>query len=403
MTVAGDAVQPAPAQAPGRPLRVALVSETYPPEVNGVARTLANLTGDLVRWGNEVLLVLPSHPAGRDGTPCQAVTRCVPSVRLPFYPEVRLALPRPGSVLNMLRQFRPDVVHLATEGPLGLAALQAAQRLGLPCVSSYHTNFPMYLRAYRCGALAEPAWKYLRWFHNRTFATLCPTAALQEALAERGFERLTVWGRGVDASLFSPLKRRESLRVEHGARPGDVVLLYVGRLAAEKNLEALLAAFGLLRAQGVPVQLWLVGDGPARRHLERRAGPGVRFTGFQHGEALAETYASADLFTFASLTETFGNVLQEAMASGLPVVALRAPGPQECVRHGATGLLVDGATPAALARACDTLVQDAETRRRLGRKAREAMLGRHWETANAVVRDLYSAVRGRGRAGVPSS
>jgi glycosyltransferase involved in cell wall biosynthesis len=374
-------------------LRIALVSETYDPEVNGVARTLACLTAGLRAQGDEVLLVLSSHPAGRQGAACSHPTDCIPSVPLPGYPEARLTLPPPGRLEAVLRQFRPDVVHLATEGPLGLAALRAARHLRLPCVSSYHTNFAMYLEAYRLGACTALAWKYLRWFHNRTLATLCPTASLQQTLSERGFERVAVWSRGVDSTLFAPERRRDALRAQRGVGPDEVVLLYVGRLAAEKNVEAILAAFRLLHGWGTPVRLWVVGDGPARAQLERQAGPGVTFTGFLHGEALAETYASADLFVFASLTETFGNVLQEAMAAGLPVVAVRAPGPSEIVRHGATGLLVDRAAPETLARVCDALVWDPETRLRLGRKAHTAMLGRPWETINASVRELYLEIR----------
>lgn len=391
--MARNRVQPAACVPRSAPLRVALISETYGPEVNGVARTLGHLTAGLRDQGDEVLLVLSSHPAGRDGAAGSERTKCIPSVALPGYAEVRLALPPLGRLGAILRRFRPDVVHLATEGPLGFAALRAARRLRLPCVSSYHTNFAVYLEAYRLGACTALAWKYLRWFHNRTLATLCPTAALQQTLNERGFERVGVWSRGVDGALFAPDRRREALRARHGAGPQDRVLLYVGRLAAEKNVEAILAVSRLLHGWGAPVRLWVVGDGPRRAHLERQAGPGVTFTGFLHGEALAETYASADLFVFASYTETFGNVLQEAMASGLPVVAVRAPGPSQIVRHGVTGLLVDGAVPETLARVCDALVWDEETRLRLGRKAREAMLERRWETINASVRDLYLETR----------
>lgn len=387
MHTAANASEPAPAKA--EHLRIAVVSETYPPEVNGVARTLWNLAADLTRQGDTVLLLLPSHPAGRNGTPVAPVTVCVPSVALPLYPDVRLALPFPGSVRRTLEGFRPDIVHIATEGPLGLAALRAARDLGLPCLSSFHTNFPQYLHAYHAGVLSEAAWGYLRRFHNRTGATLCPSASMHAALVERGFLRVTVWGRGVDTVLFSPLWRSDRRREDLGAGPADIVLLYVGRLAPEKNLGALLQVFRQLRRSGLPVKLWLVGDGPLRKALQREAGDGVAFTGFRHGQDLAERYAAADLFVFPSLTETFGNVLQEAMASGLAVAAFRAPGPADIVVHGVTGLLADAGSPEALAQACTDLVTDRSLRARLGRAARAAMQERTWASCTATVRELY--------------
>jgi len=215
---------------------------------------------------------------------------------------------------------------------------------------------------------------------------------VQRVLQDKGFHSVKVWGRGVDSSLFSPAKRSASLRLELGAGPDDVVLLTVARLAPEKNLHTLLAAFRLLRDRCGSARLWVVGDGPARRSLEDQAGEGVVFTGFRHGEDLAAAYASADLFVFASLTETFGNVLQEAMASALPVVAFRAPGPAETVQHGQTGLLVDGQQADALAGAAERLVQDVALRRRLGDQARDGMLGRSWAACTASVRDAYAGV-----------
>ena len=380
----GEAVRPSA-------LRIALVSETWFPQVNGVSRSLEKLVESFVGCGDTVRLFIPRYPDShlQDGVSAIGF-RAVP---LPFYPEVRLPVVTPATVARELASFRPDVVHIATEGPLGWAALRASRRLGLPVVSSYHTNFAHYLRLYGAGWLEGTAWRYLRGFHNATAATFCPTPSICDQLREKGFERVEIWSRGVNCGHFHPGKRDGELRRQLGLPENAVVLACCGRLAAEKNLETLLAAFSRLPTT-LPVNLLLIGDGPLRPKLEAVAGPRVIFTGYRRGEELASIYASADLFVFPSLSDTFGNVLLEAMASGLPAVAFDVPGPRDVVRHGETGLLVGNVEAEDLAAALAALIADPARLAGMSANARRYAAGQDWETINAVVRRRYLEVVG---------
>lgn len=374
-------------------LRIALVSETWFPQVNGVSRSLEKLVESLVGCGDTVRLFIPRYPESHLPDGVSAVGfRAVP---LPFYPEVRLPVATPAGVGRELDAFRPDVVHIATEGPLGWAALRASRRLGLPTVSSYHTSFAHYLRLYGAGWLEGAAWRYLRGFHNATAATFCPTPSIREQLLEKGFERVAVWSRGVDAVRFHPHKRDGELRRQLGLHENAVVLACCGRLAAEKNLETLLAAFGRL-PPSLPVNLLLIGDGPLRPKLEAAREPRVIFTGYRRGEELARLYACADLFVFPSLSDTFGNVLLEAMASGLPAVAFDVPGPRDVVLDGETGLLVGKIGAEPLAAAIAGLLADPARLGRMSAAARRHAAGQGWEAINAVVRRRYLEVVGTG-------
>ncbi len=379
-------------------MRVALVSEAIPPQTNGVVTTLSRLVAHLAVRGHEVLLVGPRYRenAGRAGLVD------VPAVPLPFYPEVRVALPWWGPAFAALDRFRPDLVHLATPATLGFAALRHGRRRGYPLVSSYHTNLTAYSLYYHLGPVVPFAWRYLRWFHNATRRTYCPTPAVAAELAAHGIERIELWPRGVDTSRFSPAHRSARLRARYGFAPEDLVVLYVGRLAKEKELDRLFAAFAGLRPSAPHLRLLVVGDGPDRGRLERRyGGEGVVFAGYQEGEALSAHYASADCFAFPSRTETFGNVVQEAMASGLPVVGVAAGGVRDVVRAGETGLLADPDDPADFARMLGRLVLDADLRRRLGRAGREAALAASWSVVLDRLLASYTAVVEEARAGAP--
>ncbi len=267
------------------------------------------------------------------------------------------------------------MIHLA--GPVLVGALGPwlARRLNVPIVSSYHTNYGAYTRHYGFGVLDRPLTAYLRWIHNQCNVTLCPSSATLAELTERGFCRLALWGRGVDTARFSPAHRSLAWREAVGAGPGDVIILYVGRLAAEKRLDLLARA-----ADGLPaVRIVLVGDGPARSLLEQQfAGLPVTFTGFRHGHDLAVAYASADLFVFPSDTETFGQVVQEAMASGLPVLGARAGGTRDLVREGETGLLFEPGNPTDLRAQLDRLLASADWRLALGSAGFRAAQARSW-------------------------
>jgi glycosyltransferase involved in cell wall biosynthesis len=255
-------------------------------------------------------------------------------------------------------------------------------------VSSYHTRFAQYLQFYHFGWLAGPTWHYLRWFHNRTRVTFCPTESIRQELCKQGIRQVGVWSRGVDSDRFHPAKRDTAIRERLGIRPDEVVLLYAGRLAAEKNLEMLYEAFQRLPQQ-VPLRLLLVGDGPLRGRLERDSDGRVIFAGYRHGEELAQLYASSDIFVFPSLTETFGNVVTEAMASGLAVVAFRAPGPKDVIQDGRTGVLVSEINARAFSTAVIPYLESPDARARLGRAARRWAEAQTWDSVNRVVRDSY--------------
>ncbi|MFW5954137.1 MAG: glycosyltransferase family 4 protein [Guyparkeria sp.] len=313
---------------------ISLVTETYPPDVNGVSTTLGRLVAALQSRGHRVSVICPrgrEHRYLDDGIE-------VPGLALPFYREVRVGLPRRRAFLEEWREDPPDLVHIATEGPLGASALAAAEALSLPVTSSLHTNFHSYARSYRVGWLTAPVMRYLRRFHNRTATTFIPTRQQAEELAPLGFERLAVLGRGVDVELFHPQRRDRALRRAWGADDGTPVLLHVGRLAAEKNLDLLVAAMARARAVDPATVLVVVGDGPERGRLER-ALPEAVFAGIRRGEDLARHYASADGFVFPSRTETFGNVLLEAMASRLVCLSFDYAAGRLLIEPGVNGLL----------------------------------------------------------------
>lgn len=375
-------------------MRIVIVSETYFPQINGVSRTLDRLVSHLREQGDEVHLLIPRYATQAPVADRNLGVTSFAAVALPFYREILLPLVTPGTIRRELEAVKPDVVHIATEGPLGWAALRAARKLGLPLVSSYHTNFSQYLRSYRLGLLEPVAWRYLRWLHNATAVTFCPTPSIQAILTERGFERVHTWGRGVDSERFSPAKRDLSLRRKLGFNDGDLVFLYVGRLAAEKNLGMLATAFsGLAYARA---RLLVVGDGPMRKRVEEEVGPRGVFVGYKQGEELARLYAAADVMVFPSLTDTFGNVMLEAMASGLPVIGFRVPGPMDVIQAGLTGEVLPEVSPEALRSNMVRFLNEAGLVRDLGRQARQAAEKLNWNEINAPVRRAYQLAAAGG-------
>jgi glycosyltransferase involved in cell wall biosynthesis len=360
-----------------RSLRVAMVTETWPPEVNGVALTVARLVAGLREGNHTVQLVRPRQAA--EGAPAgtdlhEVLLRGLP---IPRYPQLKMGLPSKRRLVRLWSLQRPDVVHIATEGPLGWSALQAARVLKLPVVSDFRTNFQAYSRHYGIGWLRQPIVAYLRKFHNLTQATMVPTDALRRELAAAGFQNLRVVARGVDVAQFSPLRRSDALRASWGVGPGDRVLCCVGRLAPEKNLGLLLEAWRAMIQHDPRLKLVLVGDGPARAALQEAA-PGIHFAGQRAGDDLTAHYASADFFAFPSLTETFGNVVPEAMASGLAVLACDAAAAGQLIRDGVNGLLAPVDDPRAFVSAAVRLAADPALGPRLGRQAVVDAAGWGW-------------------------
>lgn len=320
----------------GAQLHIVYVTETYPPEVNGVALTVERTVRHLREAGHRLTLVRPRQPgeSPRD----DADEWRTAGAPIPMYADLRVGWATAGQFMRRFaRGRRPDLVHVATEGALGRAAVAAARRMGVPLTGDFRTNFHWYSRYYRLGWLEGVVWRYLRNFHNRCDATFVPTAAIAQGLAAEGLQRLEVVGRGVDAARFSPAHRSAELRRSWGVTDDrQRVLIHVGRLAAEKNVALALAAYDELHRHDPALRLVVVGDGPQRSTLQRLH-PDVVFAGMQRGEALATHYASGDVFLFPSLSETFGNVTLEAMASGLAVVAFAQGVAAEAIRDGIDG------------------------------------------------------------------
>ncbi len=323
-------------------------------------------------------LVRPRQGSDRDQGGDRAEQTLVAGMKIPGYRELNFGFPSTRRLSRVWRERRPDVVHVATEGPLGWSALRAAGRLGIPVSSSFHTNFHSYGGHYGFGALRNLALRYLRRFHRRTRVTFAPTAEMCERLEKDGFGDLRVLGRGVDTELFSPDKRSETLRREWGAGPETLVVGYFGRVAAEKNIHLAARAFLTIREVRRDSAFVLVGDGPLAAELKLKY-PEFHYQGMRRGDDLARHYASVDLFPFPSVTETFGNVITEAMASGVPVLSYDYAAARAFIRDGENGAKVTLDDEKAFLAKARQLAADPAILRLMGKQARETALGISWE------------------------
>lgn len=388
-------------------MNVVLVTETYAPEINGVAMTLGRLVDGLAARGHRVTVVRPRqrHESPRFSVTQRLACRQVrlPGVPIPGYPQLRLGLPAGGRLRTLWRISRPDVVHVATEGPLGASAIAAARRLGIPVTSSFHTNFDQYTRDYRVGWLHGAVASWLRRVHNRTLLTFVPTRALAAELEASGYRNVRLLSRGVDTRLFSPAQRDPALRESWGAGPDAPVVVHVGRLAAEKNYPLLFRAFDAVRSVEPRARLVLVGDGPLLASFQARR-PDAVFTGFYTGANLARHYASGDIYLHASVTETFGNVITEALGSGLAVSAFDHAAAHEFIRHGASGLVAPLGDESAFIANALALARDPALRRTVAAAGRLTAANLSWDrVVEGFAADLAAAQSGfsanRRRAG----
>ena len=374
-------------------MRIAIITESFPPDVNGVAHCVVRVAENLVRKGHHPLVIAPESARATPGADNQFPypVKRVKSVRLPGYPSFRLGLPGPRT-RRAITTHRTEIVHLASPVALGAWGSHVAKAMDLPTVAVYQTDLPNYARAYRLGAVTEAfAWRWLRDIHNAAGRTLAPSSMTAADLHAHGMERVQLWGRGVDTERFHPSLRDDRLRAEI-APGGEVIAGYVGRLAIEKRVD-LLASVAALPG----VRLAVTGGGPMEEEL-RQAIPAAVFLGERHGEDLARIYASLDFFVHTGPFETFGQTIQEAAASGLPVIAPAAGGPVDLVDEGVTGFLVPPGDSDALAAAAGRLAAEPALRAAMSEAARRRVLGRSW---SALVDELighYRAVLGAGAA-----
>lgn len=356
-------------------MHVALVTETWPPEINGVALTVQSLAAGLSGLGHRVEVVRPRQSDEDAGEgPAGVEHVLVRGAALPRYPGLRFGLPARHTLLRRWRLERPDAIYVATEGPLGVSAMTIAHRLGVPACTGFHTRFDDFVRHYGLGFLTPAVFAWLRRFHNRAAATLVPTEELARYLRRHRFRNVRLLHRAVDTRLFHPARRDQTLRAQWGLDGDQLAVVHVGRVAPEKNLDLLMRAFRRIQTVRPDARLILVGDGPARAMLEQQH-PDVVFSGLHRGESLACHYASGDLFLFPSITETFGNVTLEAMASGLAVVAYDYGAARERIADGQTGRRVAFDDADAFVEAALALAADDPARSAMGRAARDSVEG----------------------------
>jgi glycosyltransferase involved in cell wall biosynthesis len=380
-------------------LRISLVTETFPPEVNGVAMTWGQLTRQLTAQGHHVQVIRPRQMF--ESSPLDSDPRELVLVRgfpIPAYSELRMGFIRSAKLASLWRQNPPDVVHVATEGPLGWSAVNTARRLGLPVVSSFHTNFHQYAGHYGVGLFTALVETYLRCIHNRTLATFAPSHAMARYLSQRGMRDVAVLARGVAVDQFSPARRSRELRAQWGAEERTLVVLYVGRLAREKSVDTVIRAFQAIVRVEPASRLVLVGDGPLRASLQKQC-PQAIFCGVRKDADLAAHYASGDLFLFPSLTETYGNVVPEALASGLAVLSYDRAAAAQLIAPGENGVLVPPGDELAFIREATDLAQQPDRRENLRRAAPGSIAHLTWSAvAQGYVQALHRIIESRRQA-----
>ena len=373
-------------------MRIALFSEVYWPMVSGVGVTLLRLTDALQARGHAVRVYSATY-ALPEGVADRPEAHRSPSVPFFLYPDVQWAFPRLRDVVEDLEAFQPDIVHVATEFSLGIAGLKAARQLDLPLIASAHTDYDQYAARYGVPWALRAGWHYLRWFYGQAHRVLCPSRIYEQAVQRHGVTHTGLWSRGVDPAVFSGSWRSHAYRAAFGLEADDLLVTYIGRIAREKNLGLLLEAWETLAPHRGAGQLVLVGRGPLEDEIRRREIPGVHVTGLLQGPALSAAYASADIFTFPSTTETFGNSLLEAMGSGLPSLVAAAGGVLEFAEHGGNAWLVEPESTPAIVAGLRRLLTDAALRRHLGAGALATARARDWGTVyDRLLEDYQLAI-----------
>lgn len=376
----------------GKIMRVALFTDTFLPDINGVAKTLGRWVEYLQAKGVECKIYAPYSES-----PDEGMCRVERFYSIPFllYPECRMAIPNPIQVNRSLKAFAPDLIHVATPFNLGLTGLHYARKHNVPIVASYHTHFDQYLAYYKLQWMEPMLWKYMLWFHQDCRKLYVPSESTLRHLRDKGLKHLEIWSRGVDTERFRPIVNRDQVWREYGVNPAKFILLFVGRLAPEKSVDILLQTFQSLPS-GIRANAHLViaGDGPLYQPLLEKYGeqPAITFIGFKQGKSLSQLYAAADVFLFPSATETFGNVVLEAMASGTPVIGAAAGGVKDTVKHNESGLLCPPGGIAEFVNAVELLYHNEGCRVALSKAGRSYSLQQSWDGIFSRLYDSYLGV-----------
>jgi len=375
-------------------MRVALFTDTFLPQINGVTNTLTKLIEYYKAANIEYLIFAPDNYTELNQR--FNVEKFI-SIRFLLYPECRLSFPNIFRLKNSLLQFKPDIIHIMTEFNMGVAGLTYGKKLGIPTVSNYTTNFTQYLRYYNLDMFEKASWNYMRWFHNQNDMTLCPSMETRKLLREEGIQNTGIFSRGVDSNLFNEKLRSIELRKQLGIND-SIVLLYVGRVAMEKDIDVLLKGYTEIYSQyNDRVSLIITGDGPELARCKRSFPKNTIFTGFKKGAELAGIYASCDIFVFPSPTETFGNVVLEAMASGLPVIAANAGGVKDTVKDRINGLLFNPGDASQLSNLISEIIENVDIKNDLRENSRKTVLERSWKSIFDGLVDTYEEIISNSR------
>ncbi len=376
-------------------MNIAIFSDTFLPEINGVTKTLSRF-GDYLESHNINYLFITPNQVGSDEVPYNCIHFF--STPLIFYPECRFSIPNNIRLATVLKDFKPDIIHLMTEFNLGFAGLQYAKKNHIPVISNYSTNFDTIFAQYHFQILSKPLKKYLSWFHSEANLTVTPSNDSKEVLHNMGVDHVKLFQRGIDTSKFSPALRDDDLRRKLGLT-NRIALLYVGRISAEKDLHLLAAMMEDLNPlYKERITLVLAGDGPMKAELEERLPSNTVFTGFVSGRDLSRLYASCDIFVFPSSFETFGNVVLEAFASGLPVIGVNEGAVRELIDHEKDGLIAKAHDSESFSSAVESLIENDLLRYQYGFKARKKALNYSWDAVFEILLDYYKDLVNRKKA-----
>lgn len=358
-------------------VKIVLVTETFPPEINGVAMTLHRVVEGLATRGHTLEVVCPKRNDRKSENSDRYSLFMLPGLPIPRYQDLRFGLPAARRLQRRWSKFKPDLIHIATEGPLGWSAVRAARALNIPFITTFHTNFHSYGAHYGYGFLNKTVLWWLRSIRKHALGTFVPSEVLRDELAQQGFRNLQILSRGVDTELYGPSKRDPELRASWGANEDTPIAIYVGRVAGEKNIPLTVQAYRRMQQTLPTMKLVIVGDGPERPKLEKQ-NPDIIFAGMRRGEDLARHYASGDVFIFASITETFGNVITEAMASRLLVISYDYAAAHKFIRNGENGATALFNNPSAFLECADACARRHAEWPGLRDKARETALDISW-------------------------